>query len=272
MNKIKEKTGIAERNRSIRGTNETEKSQPYLIEIPQNKEFEGYCLILSIILGAILEKGIILNEPMYDKKALKLWHIKNKDKSKKQLACSALKNQFDEVMKINSRLKAFNKYTLENTCPILARFYKVNIVIHELEFGDDKIFKIFNPWVSKSHDYDVAHPRIDILVKKNDLLDYDHACLISPENYNYKRNHGWACPFCKVRVKKIGHFTYVRRGNLKGKEAAAVTLSLYKSCAKQKKNLIFFTLILRHVLRMVGKDINAKQMASIVVLTVPEPK
>ena len=166
MNKIKEKTEIAERNRSIRGTNETEKSQSYKIEIPQNKDFEGYCLILSIILGAILEKGIILKEPMYEKKALKLWHIKNKDKSKKQLACSALKNQFDKVMKINPQLKALNTHTLENTCPILARFYKVNIVIHELEFGDDKIFKIFNPWVNKSHDYDAEFPRIDILIKK----------------------------------------------------------------------------------------------------------
>ena len=117
-------------------------------------------------LRAILEKGKILKEPNYEKKALKLWHIKNKDKSKKKLACSALKNQSDKVMKINPRLKALNTHTLENTCPILARFYKVNIVIHELEFGDDKIFKIFNPWVNKSHNYDVEYPRIDILVKK----------------------------------------------------------------------------------------------------------
>ena len=269
---MRDLTEIAERKRSIRGTNETEKSQSYIIEIPQNKDFEGYCLILYIVLGAILEKGKILNEPKYDKKALKLWHIKNKDKSKKQLACSALKNQFDKVMKSNPGLQRLNKYTLENTCPILARFYKVNIVIHELEFGDDKIFKIFNPWVNKSHDYYAEFPRIDILITKNDLLDYDHACLISPKNYYYKHKYGWTCTFCKVRVKKIGHFTYVRRGNLKGKEAAAVTLSLYKSCAKQKKNLIFFTLILRHVLRMVGKDINAKQMACIIVLTVTESK
>ena len=240
MNKIKEKTEIAERNRSIRGTNETENSPSYLIEIPQNTEFEGYCLILSIILGAILEKGIILKETKYEEKAKKLWHIKNKDKSKKKLACSALKNQFDTVMKNHPRLKALNTHTLENTCPILARFYKVNIVIHELEFGDDKIFKIFNPWVNKSDKYYADFPRIDILITKNDLLDYDHACLISPKNYYYKRKYGWTCTFCKVRVKKIGHFTYVRRGNLKGKEGAAVTLFLYKSCAKQKKNLIFF--------------------------------
>ena len=96
MNKIRDLTEIAERNRSIRGTNETEKSQSYIIDIPQNKDFEGYCLILCIVLGSILERGKILEETIYNLKARTLWHIKNKDKSKKQLACSALKNQFDK--------------------------------------------------------------------------------------------------------------------------------------------------------------------------------
>ena len=52
---MRDLTEIAERKRSIRGTNETEKSQSYIIDIPQNQDFEGYCLILCIILGKALE-------------------------------------------------------------------------------------------------------------------------------------------------------------------------------------------------------------------------
>ena len=81
---------------------------------------------------------------------------------------------------MNSRLPRLKEYTLENTCPILADFYKVNIVIHALEYNDDTIIKIFNPCANKSDNYHVEYPRIDILVKKDDLLDYDHACLINP--------------------------------------------------------------------------------------------
>ena len=73
-----------------------------------------------------------------------------------------------------------------------------------MEYGNDKILKKFNPFANNSDNYLVEYPRIDILVKKSDLLDYDHACLKNPENYTYKRNHGWACPFCNVRVKEIG--------------------------------------------------------------------
>ena len=83
---------------------------------------------------------------------------------------------------MNSRLPRLKEYTLENTCPILADFYKVNIVIHTLEYNDDTIIKIFNPCANKSDNYHVEYPRIDILVKKDDLLDYDHACLINPQD------------------------------------------------------------------------------------------
>ena len=71
--------------------------------------------ILTMVLGSILEKGKIIEEPRYIHKARTLWHIKNKDKSKKQLACSTLNKEFKRVMLMNSRLPRLKEYTLENT-------------------------------------------------------------------------------------------------------------------------------------------------------------
>ena len=85
----------------------------------------------------------------------------------------------------------------------MSNFYKVNIVNHALEYSDDKILKTFNPCANKSDNYLVEYLRIDILVKKDDLLDYDHACLLNLEDYSFKQNHGLACPYYNVRVKKI---------------------------------------------------------------------
>ena len=59
MNNIRKLTEIAEKNRAIHGSNEKEEtSQSYIIEIPQNQDFEGYCLILCIILGKALEYSL----------------------------------------------------------------------------------------------------------------------------------------------------------------------------------------------------------------------
>ena len=55
MNNIRKLTEIAEKNRGIRGSNQKEEtSQSYIIEIPQNHDFEGYCLILCIVLGMMI--------------------------------------------------------------------------------------------------------------------------------------------------------------------------------------------------------------------------
>ena len=58
---------------------------------------------------------------MYIVKARTVWHIKNKDKSKKQLACTILNKEFKKVMSINSKLQGLTEFILENTCPIFTK-------------------------------------------------------------------------------------------------------------------------------------------------------
>ena len=64
------------------------------------------------------------------------------DKNRKN-ACKLLKKEFEIVKKKLPQLDKIKENTLHNTCQLLAQYFKVNIVIHELQKGEDYIYSIY---------------------------------------------------------------------------------------------------------------------------------
>ena len=91
------------------------------------------------------------------------------------------------------QLEKLKENTLDNTCQLLAKYFKVNIVIHELKQGDDFIETIYLP---KKREYDVELPRVDLLAKRVGDNLTGHCDVIHPKDWGYRRTRGWACIFC----------------------------------------------------------------------------
>ena len=68
--------------------------------------------------------------------------IRSTTDKKRQKACKLLEKEFDIVKKKLPQLDKIKENTLLNTCQLLAQYFKVNIVIHELQKGDDYIDSI----------------------------------------------------------------------------------------------------------------------------------
>ena len=75
MDKIRDQETFARQNANIstktmkgKKNKEDKVSENHNIEIPKIKEFENFCLPLSVITAALLEKGKILKEKEYIRK------------------------------------------------------------------------------------------------------------------------------------------------------------------------------------------------------------
>ena len=155
----------------------------YIIKIPTEEfdYFEGICLPTSIILGSILERGLLLKEKKYASLAKILSKIRSKNQDFRRKACQRLYKEYEKVLKKLPHFREIENFTLENTCHNLAMFFEVNIVVHELKFGKDFIDHIQSP---NAKEYDPGFPRVDILITRNGDLYSGHADLISPRYSN----------------------------------------------------------------------------------------
>ena len=151
------------------------------------------CLVLSIILGTYLELGYILKEDKFKYKGFIMSKIRSTTDKKRQKACKLLEKEFDIVKKKLPQLDKIKENTLLNTCQLLAQYFKVNIVIHELQKGDDYIDSIYLP---NKREYDVQFARVDLLAKRVGDNLTGHVDVIHPEDWGYRRARGWACIFC----------------------------------------------------------------------------
>ena len=91
------------------------------------------------------------------------------------------------------QLDKIKENTLHSTYQLLAQYSKVNIVIHELQKGEDYIYSIYLP---KKREYDVELARVDLLAKRVVNNITGHCDVIHPRDWGYRRAKGWACIFC----------------------------------------------------------------------------
>ena len=172
-------------NGNAEETEETkEEKQNYLIKLPTNEfpSFEKNCLVVSIILGAFLELGFILKEDKFRYKGFQMSKITSISEKKRQKACEVLKKEFDFVKQKLPQLNKLKENTLANTCQLLAQYFKVNIVIHELQKGDDYIDSIYSP---KKREYDVEFARVDLLAERVGDKLTGHCEVIHPKYSDY---------------------------------------------------------------------------------------
>ena len=103
-------------------------------------------------------------------------------RKKRQKACEILKKEFDLVKQKLPQLNKLKENTLANTCQLLAQHFKVNIVIHELQKGDDYIDSIYSP---KKREYDVEFARVDLLAERVGDKLTGHCEVIHPKYSDY---------------------------------------------------------------------------------------
>ena len=164
----------------IRGNEKIEEcsKQSYIWKIP-TEEFEYFankCLPATLILGSIVERGLLLKEQKYSAAAKILMKINSQNPNLRKKACKRLKKEFENVLKKLPNLREIQDFTLENTCHTLAIFFEVNIVVHELKYGKDFIDQIQSP---TKREFDPIFPRVDVLVRRNGDFYSGHADLIS---------------------------------------------------------------------------------------------
>ena len=178
---------------------EEEKKETYIVEIPTNEypSFKRNCLVLSIILGVYLELGFILKEDKFKYKGFILNGISSITDKKRQKACQLLEKELQIVKEKVPQLEKIKEKTLHNTCQLLALHFKVNIVIHELQKGEDFIYSIYSP---TKREYDVQYARVDLLAKRVGDNFIGHCAVIHPKDWGFRRARGWACIFCSKVV------------------------------------------------------------------------
>ena len=87
----------------IRGNDKIQdcSKQSYIIKIPTEEfeYFENKCLPMTIILGSIVERGLLLKEQKYSPAAKILMKINSKNPNLRKKACKRLKKEFENVLK-----------------------------------------------------------------------------------------------------------------------------------------------------------------------------
>ena len=152
-----------------------------------------------------------------------MWHMrKSATKGNKKKACEKLLAEYNRL-KDRKDLKVLSKikdHTFENTCPLLANYYKVlpfffiyitminleclrkhypiynfvfikvNIVIHSMDsihYGHGDLVIYIQS--GRPQKYDHTRPRVDLMWCRTDL-GIGHAYVLSPERATYGALHG----------------------------------------------------------------------------------
>ena len=132
-------------------------------------------------MGALLERGVVLNQPQF-LRGKKLVKINSVQKMVQKEACETLRAEFDSLKQKYVDLRNQKQFNFSNTCPLLSRHYKINIVVHQLKHGFDDFCHMESGFGAV---YDPSLPRTDIFWAKNDQGVY-HAALIKHKPHSYK--------------------------------------------------------------------------------------
>lgn len=113
------------------------------------------------------------------------------NESKREEAAMKLFQLYEELCDKFPGLKYWT--TLDEVCPILSKYYGVNIIIHRI-FSNDHIMCMY------PEKYEPDLPRVDLLQSPTDNEDIFH---ISCLKYlmKYEGDFGAVCPFCKKLTK-----------------------------------------------------------------------
>ena len=139
-----------------------EKRVKYLITIPVAlyPESDQLCLPLSIILASFIEYGAILGNINFNS-GVTMSKMASKNIELQKKACASLKNEFEKLTKKYPQMIQ-KQYTFNTICPLLAKHFKINIVIHQLgksgKSGRDEYCHLESG--SMGNKFDVSQPRI----------------------------------------------------------------------------------------------------------------
>ena len=174
-----------------RGKNGEEMKYVWKIDTQLFPQAENNCLPISILLASLIERGTILGEKQFSSDKT-LQFINSNTVRKKTRAYNALKNEFEKLKKIFPQLNKSGGFKFSEVCPILAKYYNVNIIIHKIQYGRDTECHIES---GHGRSYNMELPRIDLLFEQ-DQQGIGHCAAIKPSNSSFKQKYGWHCPLC----------------------------------------------------------------------------
>lgn len=186
----------------------------YCLKIPQHPSFKGFCIPLSLIMAACIQRGLAYKylkkhqsendrerhyigegtAKGYKTKGESMSKFGSRNRNYQSRAFDTLTKEFEKMKRIlpTSLNKDPYSYSLRPILQKLARHYKVNYVIHSLKYGKDNIVLMESG--SSTKEFNMGLPRCDLYW--TDGNPFGHLECLKVQNYAYKKDFGWMCVFC----------------------------------------------------------------------------
>ena len=186
----------------------------YCLKIPQHSSFKGFCIPLSLIMAACIQRGLAYKyfiehrfkndrerhyigegtERGYKRKGEWMSKFGSTNRNYRSRAFDTLTKEFEKMKRMFPR--SLNKdpysYSLRPILQKLAKHYKVNYVIHSLKYGKDNICLMESG--SSTKEFNMGLPRCDLYW--TDGNPFAHLECLKVQNYAYRKDFGWMCVFC----------------------------------------------------------------------------
>ena len=160
------------------------------------KCMENRCLVYSIILGAFIERGKLLNQQPFVAKSAIMWKLRSSNQAAQIKACEALLQEFKALKEQYPILDDGSKQQLKVICPILAQHYNINVTVRH-HIPCDTIIYTF------PEKFDEKIPKTDLIQyieHKDNEDDIAHIGLISYMKYYYVKDNGFMCIMCRKTI------------------------------------------------------------------------